>query len=110
MRVNQNLRYWKHLETSRNKNDFNSFTSEPNDLQANLPIFLSSCKTQLHKEKNMNYYKRLRNEYDRNAYESIEDKTERFLKALEKAKVKLIKAEYEAEKRKDQEVMKYEED
>lgn len=51
----------------------------------------------------MNYYERLRNEYDRNAYESIEDKTERFLKALERAKVKLMKQEYEAERSKDEE-------
>lgn len=57
----------------------------------------------------MTYYERQKNAYDRNAYESIEDKTERFLKALEKAKVKLMKAEYEAEISKDQEVMKYEE-
>ena len=51
----------------------------------------------------MTYYERQKNTYDRNAYESIEDKTERFLKALERAKVKLMKAEYEAEIRKDQE-------
>ena len=57
----------------------------------------------------MTYYERQKNAYDRNAYESIEDKTERFLKALERAKVKLMKAEYEAERRKDQEAMKYEE-
>lgn len=57
----------------------------------------------------MTYYERLKNAYDRNAYESIEDKTERFLKALERAKVNMIKAEYEAEIRMDQEVMKYEE-
>ena len=51
----------------------------------------------------MTYYERQKNTYDRNAYESIEDKTEHFLKALERAKVKLMKAEYEAEIRKDQE-------
>ena len=51
----------------------------------------------------MMYYERQKNAYDRNAYESIGDKTERFLKALERAKVKLMKAEYEAERRKDQE-------
>ena len=51
----------------------------------------------------MTYYERQKNAYDRNAYESIGDKTERFLKALEKAKVKLIKAEYETERRRDQE-------
>ena len=56
----------------------------------------------------MTYYERQKNAYDRNAYESIEDKTERFLKAFERAKVKLMKAEYEAERRKDQEEMKYE--
>lgn len=50
----------------------------------------------------MTYYERQKNAYDRNAYESIEDKTERFLKALEKTKVKLMKAEYEAERRKDE--------
>lgn len=50
----------------------------------------------------MTYYERQKNAYDRNAYESIEDKTERFLKALEKAKEKMMKAEYEAERRKDE--------
>ena len=54
----------------------------------------------------MTYYERLKNAYDRNAYESIEDKTERFLKALERAKVKMIKEEYIAEIRKYQELMK----
>ena len=56
----------------------------------------------------MTYYERQKNAYDKNAYESIEDKTERFLKALEKAKVKLMKAEYEAERRKDESVGKEE--
>lgn len=51
----------------------------------------------------MTYYERQKNAYDRNAYESIEDKTERFLKALKRAKVKLMKEEYEAERRRDQE-------
>ena len=51
----------------------------------------------------MTYYERLKNAYDRNTYESIEDKTERFLKALERAKVKMMKAEYEAERRRDEE-------
>ena len=51
----------------------------------------------------MTYYERQKNAYNRNAYESIEDKTERFLKALEKTKEKMMKAEYEAERRKDQE-------
>ena len=51
----------------------------------------------------MTYYERQKNTYDRNAYESIEDKTERFLKALEKTKEKMMKAEYEAERRKAQE-------
>ena len=50
----------------------------------------------------MTYYERQKNAYDRNAYESIEDNTERFLKALERANDKLMKAEYEAEIRKDQ--------
>ena len=49
----------------------------------------------------MTYYERLKNAYDRNAYKSIEDKTERFLKALKRAKVNMMKAEYEAERRKD---------
>ena len=30
----------------------------------------------------MTYYERQKNTYDRNAYESIEDKTERFLKVF----------------------------
>ena len=51
----------------------------------------------------MTYYERLKNAYDRNAYESIEDKTERFLNALERTKVKMIKEEYEAERRRDEE-------
>ena len=51
----------------------------------------------------MTYYERQKNAYDRNAYESIEDKTERFLKAHETAKVQLMKTEYEAQTRKDQE-------
>ena len=50
----------------------------------------------------MTYYERQKNAYDRNAYESIGDKTERFLKALEKVKVKLMKEEYKAERRKDE--------
>ena len=57
----------------------------------------------------MTYYEKKKNAYDRNAYESIEDKTERFLKALEKTKEKMMKAEYKAEIMKDQEAMKYEE-
>jgi len=51
----------------------------------------------------MTYYERQKNAYDRNACESIGDKTERFLKALEKVKVKLMKAEYETERRRDEE-------
>ena len=51
----------------------------------------------------MTYYERQKNAYDRNAYESIEDKTERFLKALERARIKLMKEEYEAEVKRDKE-------
>ena len=51
----------------------------------------------------MSNYERLKNAYDRNEYESIEDRTERFLKALERARIKLMKEEYEAEVKRDKE-------
>ena len=49
----------------------------------------------------MTYYERQKNAYDRNTCESIGDNAERFLKALEKVKLKLMKAEYETEKKRD---------
>ena len=52
------------------------------------------------------YYKRLKNKYDRNVYCSPEDKEERFRKMLEAEERRRLKEEYEAEIRKDQEVMK----
>ena len=54
------------------------------------------------------YYKRLKNKYDRNVYCSPEEKEERFRKMLEAEERRRLKEEYEAEIRKDQEVMKYE--
>ena len=54
------------------------------------------------------YYKRLKNKYDRNVYCSPEDKEERFMQLVEADKERRLKEEYEAEIRKDQEVMKYE--
>ena len=54
------------------------------------------------------YYKRLKNKYDRNVYCSPEDKEDRFRKMLEAEERRRQKEEYEAEIRKDQEVMKYE--
>ena len=56
----------------------------------------------------MTYYERLKNSYDRNVYCSPEDKEERFRKMLEAEERRRLKEEYEAEIRKDQEVMKYE--
>ena len=56
----------------------------------------------------MTYYERLKNAYDRNVYCSPEDKEERFRKMLEAEERRRLKEEYEAEIRKDQEVMKYE--
>ena len=56
----------------------------------------------------MTYYERLNNKYDRNIYCSTEDKEERFRKMLEAEERRRLKEEYEAEIRKDQEVMKYE--
>ena len=56
----------------------------------------------------MTYYERLKNKYDRNVYCSPEDKEERFRKMLEAEERRRLKEEYEAEIRKDQEVMKYE--
>ena len=54
------------------------------------------------------YYKRLKNKYDRNVYCSPEEKEDRFRKMLEAEERRRLKEEYEAEIRKDQEVMKYE--
>ena len=56
----------------------------------------------------MTYYERLKNAYDRTVYCSPEDKEERFRKMLEAEERRRLKEEYEAEIRKDQEVMKYE--
>ena len=56
----------------------------------------------------MTYYERLNNKYDRNIYCSTEEKEERFRKMLEAEERRRLKEEYEAEIRKDQEVMKYE--
>ena len=56
----------------------------------------------------MTYYERLKNAYDRNVYCSSEDKEERFRNRLEAEERRRLKEEYEAEIRKDQEVMKYE--
>ena len=56
----------------------------------------------------MTYYERLKNSYDRNVYCSTEEKEERFRNMLEAEKRRRLKEEYEAEIRKDQEVMKYE--
>ena len=43
-------------------------------------------------------------------YESPDERTERFMQLVEADKERRLKAEYEAEIRMDQEVMKYEED
>ena len=56
----------------------------------------------------MTYYERLKNSDDRNVYCSPEDKEERCRKMLEAEERRRLKEEYEAEIRKDQEVMKYE--
>ena len=56
----------------------------------------------------MTYYERLNNKYDRNIYCSTEEKEERFRKIMEAEERRRLKEEYEAEIRKDQEVMKYE--
>ena len=56
----------------------------------------------------MTYYERLKNKYDRNVYCSPEEKEDRFRKMLEAEERRRLKEEYEAEIRKDQEVMKYE--
>ena len=42
--------------------------------------------------------------------ESTEDSMERFMRLVEAEERRRLKEEYEAERRKDQEVMKYEED
>ena len=56
----------------------------------------------------MTYYERLKNSYDRNVYCSPEEREDRFRKMLEAEERRRLKEEYEAEIRKDQEVMKYE--
>ena len=56
----------------------------------------------------MTYYERLKNNYDRNVYCSPDERTERFMQLVEADKERRLKEEYEAEIRKDQEVMKYE--
>ena len=56
----------------------------------------------------MTYYERLNNKYDRNVYCSLDERTERFMQLVEADKERRLKEEYEAEIRKDQEVMKYE--
>ena len=43
-------------------------------------------------------------------YESPDEKTERFMQLVKAEERRRLKEEYEAERRKDQEVMKYEED
>ena len=55
------------------------------------------------RRKNVTYYERLKNEYDRNVYCSPEEKEERFRKMLEAEERRRLKEEYEAEIRKDQE-------
>ena len=42
-------------------------------------------------------------------YESPDERTERFIRLVEEDKERRLKEEYRAERRKDQEVMKYEE-
>ena len=51
----------------------------------------------------MTYYERLKNKYDRNEYESIEDRAERFSQSCKRAMIKLMKEEYEAEVKRDKE-------
>ena len=58
----------------------------------------------------MTYYERLKNKYDRNVYRSPDERTERFMQLVEVDKEKRLKEECRDEIRKDQEVMKYEED
>ena len=57
----------------------------------------------------MTYYERLKNTYDRNVYCSPDERTERFRNMLEAEERRRLKEEYRAERRKDQEKMKYEE-
>ena len=54
----------------------------------------------------MTYYERLKNKYDRNVYCSPDERTERFMRLVEADETRRLKEEYEAERRKDQEVMK----
>ena len=51
----------------------------------------------------MTHYERLNNSYDRNVYRSPEDKEERFRKMIEAEERRILKEEYMAEIRKDQE-------
>ena len=51
----------------------------------------------------MTNYERQKNAYDRNEYESIEDRAERFSQSSERARIKLMKEEYEAEVKRDKE-------
>ena len=57
----------------------------------------------------MTYYERLKNKYDRNVYCSPDERTEQFMKLVEAEERRRLKEEYKAERRKDQEAMKYEE-
>ena len=53
------------------------------------------------------YYKRLKNKYDRNIYCSPDERAERFMQLVEAEERRRLKEEYKAERRKDQELMKY---
>ena len=50
----------------------------------------------------MTYYERLNNKYDRNVYCSPDERTERFMRLVEAEKERMLKEEYEAERRKDE--------
>ena len=51
----------------------------------------------------MTYYERLKNAYDRNVYCSPEEKEERFRRMLDAEERIMLKEEYKAERRRDQE-------
>ena len=51
----------------------------------------------------MTHYEKPKNVYDRNEYESIEDRAKRFSQSSERARIKLMKEEYEAEVKRDKE-------
>ena len=55
------------------------------------------------KGKKVTHYEKPKNVYDRNEYESIEDRAERFSQSSERARIKLMKEEYEAEVKRDKE-------